>query len=121
MPDLLLNVSQYKRNSVESRQCTTARRLVYRRAAYEGDALGVIAKARAKVKAGIMASQNAVEFSIWCKELDRLLERERILLRIPLPVAQAAKQISRQPAPVVELQPSPELQAKLAEAQANDA
>lgn len=119
MPELLTHVSEYKRNSLEHKQCVTARRLLLRRAGYEGEALWDISRARRIARKGLEHARDAAAFLTWVRSLDILLERERVLLRIKLPGVERPQErevssssrpsifITEKPKPAMAAQPAP--------------
>lgn len=62
--------------------------MLYFRSDYELRALRDCQKARKQAVAGLESAADAATFAAYSRELDRWIERERILLRIPLPAAQ---------------------------------
>lgn len=89
MPELLDRPSEYKQNSPERKLCISVRRIQLRKAGYEGESLADVAKARRIARRGMLHARDADTFVKYSRELERWIERERVLLRIPLP--QAAK------------------------------
>jgi len=85
MPNLIDQPSQYKRNSLEFKQNTTIRRIMLRKAGYEGEALADVVTGKRLARRGMLDAKDAATFAIYSRELDRWIERERVLLRIKAP------------------------------------
>jgi hypothetical protein len=88
-PSQIEETCNSSRNTLPRRSARNSIGLLHYRSDYELRSLRLVREGIKRARKGMIHAIDAATFAIYSRELDRLIERERILLRIPLP--QAAK------------------------------
>jgi len=86
-PSQIEETCNSSRNTLPRRSARNSIGLLHYRSDYELRSLRLVREGIKRARKGMMHAIDADTFSIYTRELDRLIERERILLRIPLPAS----------------------------------
>lgn len=86
-PSQIEETCNSSRNTLPRKTARNSIGLLHYRSDYELRSLRLVREGIKRARKGMMNARDADTFAIYNREMDRLIERERILLRIPLPQA----------------------------------